>query len=187
MNEGWQHSSPDRGWGWRRSYSSWQWLIMRRANCQAPRGRNRSFSDSLGNLLVSNYYGGLARSCVAAKTTTFIWLRIIEYIVRYPNYVSSFAPPSRVLYHDRRPFQSRSTTLRSEFRPKSCSPFRLKSESNALVPQAFFYLDVIDLLIANVISCITYTDVRPLLPTRIQAMQTTMSWIGITEIYIAPG
>jgi hypothetical protein len=68
-------------------------------------------------------YDGLALFCVAAKTTNFIWLGIIEYIVSYPNYVSSIVPPWKVLYRDRQPFQSRSTTLRAEFRPKAALRF----------------------------------------------------------------
>ena len=40
-------------------------------------------------------------------STNFIWLGIIEYIVSYPNYVSSIVPPWKVLYRDRQPFQSR--------------------------------------------------------------------------------
>src|SRR5271156_6230216 len=41
-------------------------------------------------------YDGLALFFVAAKTTNFIWLGIIEYIVSYPNYVSSIVPPWKV-------------------------------------------------------------------------------------------
>jgi len=67
-----------------------------------------------------------------SKDTNFIWLGIIEHTGRYPNCVSSVVPPRQVLYRNRRPFQSRSTSYEPNFSQKllSVSPER---ELNALV------------------------------------------------------